>query len=315
MLKIFSGSDTFESYKAAKELLAKLEKQTSYEVRYVDGESIRSADDLSRSLESNTLFSNGLIIFAKRALNGSIAKYLAENIEVFSDNVGNPKYLIMWEDGKIDGRIKGIQELKKLGAIEEYSLLKDYEVTKWAREETKRRRLKLSPDLVEKLSSYASYDKWVISSTLGKLEVYQDLKKDREAISSEDMDMLCANTDGGDIWVFLDRATSGKKYEALIELDKLMRFNDNGQYLLAMLAREINILARLRYALDHGLDESVLKLHPFVVKKAKENVKKYSWDSIKRLSQALVRLDVAIKEGRLDDMTGITLFVLSMPGK
>lgn len=317
MLKIITGSDTYESYHAAKALVSKLVKDTDYDLLTVDGDQLRSGDDLQRILSSNTLFSKGNVVFAKRVMNANLGKYISANLEVF-----NNTYLVIWEDQSLDGRQKYVSELKKSQVIESYDLPKYNSVsdmTPWVKEQAKKRKLKLSSHVIELLIQHSQLDKWLIESTLDKLVLFREVrKKEKEKedeISEEDFNTLCADTDNGDVWKFLDATTSGKKYEALRELEKLMRFSENGQFLLSMLSRELGLLAKVRYADDNHMDTEGLKLHPFVLKKTRAKASKFSWSVITRLSQALVRLDLAIKEGRLDDMTGITLFVLSFPGR
>ncbi len=313
MLKILTGSDTYESYHTAKALVSKLVKDTGYDLLLVDSDQLRSGDDLQRILSSNSLFSKGNVVFAKRVMNAALGKYISANLEIF-DNT----YLVIWEDQSLDGRQKYVAELKKSKVIDIFDLPKYNSVsdmTPWVKDMAKKKKLKLSSNVIDLLIQHSQLDKWLIESTLDKLVLFQQAKKKDDEISEEDFNTLCADTDNGDVWKFLDATTSGKKYEALRELEKLMRFSENGQFLLSMLSRELGLLAKVRYADDNHLDTDSLKIHSFVLKKTRAKASKFNWSMITRLSQALVRLDLAIKEGRLDDMTGITLFVLSFPGR
>ena len=79
------------------------------------------------------------------------------------------------------------------------------------------------------------------------------------------------------------------------------------QKIYIMIYRHYKSLYLIKYAIEHGYDNinEVLKLHPFVFLKAKDQVKNYTLLELKNIYKMLMKLDIDNKSGNIDLYTGI----------
>ena len=57
---------------------------------------------------------------------------------------------------------------------------------------------------------------------------------------------------------------------------------------------------------------SILKIHPYRVKLAAQNSKKYDSDILLNYISKLANLDINIKNGKIDKKLGLELFIISL---
>jgi DNA polymerase III subunit delta len=304
MLQVFAGEDTFASYNAAREYATKLSQQSNMELLIVDGDELNKVSDLTQPLESMSMFDSGKVLLAKRLLsNPKLASYIEDNLENLKD-----KPLVIWQDKKLDARTGLSKSLKSHKLVSESSVLSEGEIVNWLKAEAKQAGVELSSDLARRLVEYKGTDRGILFQELQKLISYTQATESR--LDQSALDSLIGADLTGDIWKFLDALANGNKAAAISEFEKLTHHSDNIQYLLSMLSRELTILYQVLWAKQEGKSLQALKLHPFVLEKAAKKASRFTLAKLQKLSQALLRLDLAIKQGKLEDITGLTVYLL-----
>lgn len=80
-----------------------------------------------------------------------------------------------------------------------------------------------------------------------------------------------------------------------------------------MIIRQFRILLQVRQALDNGHGSrkiiNELKLHPFVVQKSLNQVRKFSLAPLKSIFQNLVQIDKEIKSGQTGAKAALSLLI------
>jgi|SRR5690606_6367984 len=307
MIKLFGGKDTFESYKAAKKDAENLSVSLNAPLKIFNAAEITSIQDLIQEIEGVGMFAEVSVFLIKR---------ISENKEIyayFSDNYDKLKNqnIILWEDIAPDGKTKLVKNVKKDGALFVYDELKERDLKSWLTSYIKEKQLKLTTDQLNFLLQHSELSKGILENEIIKIELYLSHKK-KGTLSDRELNEILGYTVKGNIWNFLDYFGNRKRRECLEEFTKLIAFEENSQYLIAMLARELNIIAQILYTQKEGKDLQSIKLHPFVLQKAKEKAKNFKWHETKLFLKKLLDLDFAIKRGDIDEKLGLTLYLLSI---
>lgn len=296
---VFSGKDSFASYKAALEYAQKLASSTSKQLVLLNDEDIGDAQELLLRLDSVSLFSSGEVVLLKRPFTSTkLQRFIAEKIDKLKD-----LDLVIWQDTELDKRLNLTKELQKSKIITEFGEPESGDLFRWI--------ISQSGD-IKLIQSQAAYivervgnDKWLLQNEIIKLRLY--IQATGESVTKEIIDKVFGSSVTGDIWKFLDTLTQGNKLGALQELDKMMAFEDVTQYILTMLNRELTLLAQVKSAPN----PQALKMSGFVLKKTMAKAHKFSWRKLQNLARTLIRLDSAIKSGKVEGKLGLTFYLLS----
>lgn len=305
MIKLFCGEDTYASYQAAFQEANRLVAESGGELVVLNADELKREQELTQYTSGISLFTNHNVVVAKRLLDNSLlSKYVDAS---FADLAAAD--LIIWHDGKADGRSALVKTLKKEKAFVEFELPDPAGFNKWINDFAKTKQVELKPPVRQLLLDRVGLNKWQLAQEITKLSLYA---KGVSPEITEDtvMDITGLNVEG-DIWRFLDALTNGNRKVMIGEFIKLTEFSDNIQYLISMLTRELNILAQVVYLQDHHKPTDSLKMHPFVLKKTIQKAHKYPWAKIQKLYNGLFRLDLAIKQGRIVDEVGMLFYLLS----
>jgi DNA polymerase III delta subunit len=306
MIRIFSGEDTYESYNLAKIQLQKLQKDSNLENKILNADEITDPSELIQYLEGVGMFSDSYIIFLKRlSANKKLLEYFTQNYTSLKNYD-----IVIWEDKKVDSRLKFFQTAKKEDLIFSYDSPKDSVIRIWLNDKVREMKLKLTTSQIEELIVNIGTDKWHLQNELQKLSVFQNSKK--EVLNPEEFDRIVSYDIEGDIWKFVDAFSNRDKIKCLQEVSKILKTENNSQYAIAMLVRELSLLAQVLYCKEHNLDYSELKVHPFVLQKMKSKVNKFKFNDIKFLTKKIFDLDFAIKKGNIDEKVGLSLFILAL---
>lgn len=298
-MQIFAGEDTYAAYHAAKQAAKKLAIKNTRELITLEATDANPGQ-LAGYLSGMSLFDSGKCVLLKRP--GDKTEVMEYVSQISDQNAA--ENLVLWFDTKPDMRQKLMKQAKTSGYLYDFPQLKENKLALWVVEKAKELGLKWQDAMTSLLIEFTGGDKWRMENELLKIQTCAAaLARD---IDVDDLRKLIGVEESGDMWKFLDSLGTQNKKEAVRELEKLLRYEDSSQYVIAMLIREIGLLARVK----SSPDGKELKLHPFVLEKTRRKASRYSWDKIKQLSLSLLRLDYTIKSGRIDPGLGLALYLL-----
>ena len=91
---------------------------------------------------------------------------------------------------------------------------------------------------------------------------------------------------------------------------------DDEIYLLSMFIYQFRNLLKIKDLVEKGVPFYQLVkrtgLHPFVIKKSWEQIKKFSLKELKKIYQKLLFLDLEIKIGRIEPETALDVFLMEI---
>lgn len=307
MIKAYTGEDSFDSYYKARIELGKLSKELKSQPKFIDADEIADVNSFLQQLEGVDMFSPSSLIFAKRLFsNKKITEYLTENFDSLY------KYdLIIWHDDKLDGKLKISKKLKDKASLFVSELPKEGEFLYWLKNVLSKSQIEIPQNLLEYMVDHIGINKWVMKNEIDKLKLYLKTKNTNK-VTEEDIKKILGFDIKGDIWTFLDAIGSRNKRKAVEEFEKLTFYEDNIQLIIAMLDREFRIMSQILYAKENSINPSTLGINPYVLRKASEKSRNYSFSELKNLTKKLFDLDFAIKKGNVEEKMGLTLLLSTL---
>lgn len=346
MIIFIYGDDTFRGSRKIKELKQGfLEKRQAGEdsVSFVNGAEAEIRE-FNEKISSASLFSSGnkrMIIVEKSFSN----KKLEEIVEYFKqkEKSEDQNVVVFWEPGiktkkkgykfqtvMVDssGREKPLTKkasawfefLKKQKFVQEFSSFSNNDAAKWAKEEIKKRGADISNKALNYLAGVTGSNLWQLDSEIDKLINYKSgqVEKSDETveIQLEDVQELVKGAFDEDIFALTDAISNNDKKSAVELLEKQYEAGLSDHYLLNMIVRQIKILLQIRGALDAGENSrnlaSSLGLHPFVVQKGMNQVRRFNIQTLKKALNKLVEIDYSLKSGQGEAKTMLDLFILKI---
>lgn len=303
MITLVSGTNTYNSYQKAKELLSWFAQTENLSPKILDADIITDPNFLLQEIEGVSMFDNGNIILAKRLLNNKkLTTFFSDNFESLN------KYpIIIWQDSSADLRLKLVQRIKSKGGFLEFKEEREGEIKKWIADELAKRGISLSRDLIDYIVLHVGSDKFYLENEIEKIALFNE--SGAVEITEVVLNKLLGYETKGDIWKFLDYFGKRNKQKTIEEFLKLTSFEDNFQYIIAMIAREIRIFLTILFAKKNNLSFSELKINPFVLNKSSSKVSNFKEQELKLFSKKLLELDVAIKTGKIEEDIGLILFL------
>ncbi|GAB4284322.1 MAG: DNA polymerase III subunit delta [Candidatus Dojkabacteria bacterium] len=302
MIELFHGDDIYESERALKTRAKKLAEVNSSEIEIINADELNDHSELTNKLETYGMFGSDKVIIAKRLLNNKrIVEFFVEHFENY-----NKYHILIWHDSSADKRLNFYKLIKSKGFVSEHVLPKVWEIENWFFKLAKTKNINLSKDQVHFIVERIGIDKHQLISTLHKLFL---LNKDH--FSTDELRKVIGFDVRGDIWGFLDHFGNKNYKAAKDELERLFQYGESVQYILAMIARELDIIAQILIAKREQKDLKSLGLHPFVLKKSLDKAAKYSLDDVTKLTVKLMEHDGLIKSGRLGEENALKLFIAS----
>ena len=307
MLILLYGEDTFRSRQKLNEIIKEYKAKHKTGLNLVRfRENGLEFDKIRQNIESVSMFDEKKLIileniFNNKALLEEFSKYLKKN--KLKDNQG--VIVVLRQEGKLTSP----SYKKQASMFEEFKLLRGMELNNWLRNQAAKDNVKISQSALNKLVAYLGNDLWQLTSELNKLISF----KAGQEINEQDVDSLVKAKLDTDIFKTLDALAKRDKGTAFKLLYQHLEQGENEIYLFTMFTYQLRTLIKLKDLMERGTPYFDLarkaKLHPFVVKKSSEQLRNFTLDQLKKIYQYLLKIDLAIKKGRLDSRTALDLLV------
>lgn len=278
------------------EKIKELNKKNDAEVVYYDLLET-NIERLIEDLDTINFLSNKKIVVGTNAffLSSDRTKSSVEhNLELFEKYLDNqsPDNILILVTDNIDKRKKITSNtLKKVELIEEItdinSLIKkhleNYEMDNMA---------------INKLMEYCRNDNERIFNELEKLKLY---KIDDKRITARDVEEIVTPTLDDNIFHFIDSILSGNKEYAFKLYHNFILHGEQIVPMIILIANKIRLMYQVKVLASKGNSDkniaSLLKVHEYPVKLAREAGYKYSETRLLDLLEKLAKLDLDIKSG------------------
>lgn len=304
MIKLYHGKNTYISLREAKLYhKALLEGTNEVDDISIDADTV-DASEVIQVYDTQGMFSQRKIIFIKRLNENKNSATLIEHISRIKTTSTDIE-VIIWENKKIASNTKYYKFIKEFGEIFEAPELNKRTFMTWAKEELSRQSVDADSQALNELANRCNFDPERFSNEINKFK----LLKDR--ITLDSVKAMTTDTFEADIWKLIDSINSGQKGESTLLLENLLRNKLDPHYILAMMYRNIRLIAQTKFLADRGEDSrsiaSALKIPPFTVPSLIKSAARYDETKLKTIYERLTNLDHQIKVGEIEPQIGLTL--------
>ncbi len=192
--------------------------------------------------------------------------------------------------------------IKKPNQVQNFKLLKAYEVKSWAKQFSNSLGIDLTSEALDFLISNCGLDLWRLDCEIRKLADF----KIKGVVSKSQVEELAVPSANYNIFRLTDALAKKNKKEALEALYVALDNGEKSTELLGLLAWQIRNLLRFKSNPDKSSD---LKLHPFVLEKIRESARFFSVDELNAILSKIIDLDLAFKTGDLNEKTALSLLI------
>jgi len=310
MIIFIYGSDTYRLSRKLDEIIGQRQKihKSGLNLRYFDlSEKDIAFRDFTDELGQTSMFKEKKLIIIKSIFSHPDfeEKFLSE-IKRF---VEVEDIIIIVEKNKILSTNRLFKALKKKAQSQEFSLLKEEDLKKWAQKEIERYGAKIEVAALAKLVDYVGSDLWRLFNEIQKLINYRGKNK----ITISDIDLLVNPKIDPDVFQTINFMASKNKKEALKLLKKHIEKGDAPLYLLSMISFQFKNLLIMKELVEKNMPYSLIAketgIHPYVVQKTYSQVGQFTLSELKKIYQKIFEVDSAIKTGKIDPEMALDLLI------
>lgn len=207
---------------------------------------------------------------------------------------------------KLDERKKIVKLVKKIAKIMEFNNEKD--IRKYIKNELGT--YQISEESINLLIDRVGENELLIQNEINKLKLY----KGNNIITNEDIIKITHKNINIDTFKLIDHIVNKKNDEAMEMYSEMINQNEEPIKIIVMLANQFRIMYQVKELVKIGYSEkeiaTKLKLHPYRVKLANQNSRKFKSDTLIKYLKKLSDIDYNIKSGKIDKYLALELFIL-----
>jgi len=301
------GPDTYSSRQKLNQIIEKYKAKhkTGLNLNYLDMEEV-DLTALKEIIETRPMFKEKKLVILENVF-GKNSQWQKELIDYLKEkDIKNEQEIILVfyeKESCLAGSGKG--ELfkfltKKPVLYQEFKNLEGIKLENWIKKEVTKYGKEIEEKAIKKLVAEVGSDLWQMANEVNKLISY----KDDKVIKEKDVEILVKPKIDTNIFATIDAIAYRDKKKALKLLHQHLEKKDDEIYLLTMFIYQFRNLLKLKDLVEKGVPFYQLAkrtgLHPFVVKKSWEQIKKFSLKELKKIYQKLLFLDLEIKIGQIE---------------
>ncbi|MFC0557994.1 DNA polymerase III subunit delta [Halalkalibacter alkalisediminis] len=214
---------------------------------------------------------------------------------------------------KLDERKKITKELKKKAAVVECCPFDEKMLSQWLDAQAKMKGFSFSEDGKERLVERLGAQLLLLVSEMEKLALYVG---NDGVVNGEIVDLLVARSLEQDVFALIDFAVKNQLDKALIIYHDLLKQKEEPLKLLSLIARQLRIYYQVKEMSRRSYSQrdmaSQLKLHPYVVKLASQQVNRFEDKHLLRLLEGAADTDYAIKSGKMEKTLAVELLLMKL---
>lgn len=314
MIIFLYGPDTFRSRRKLNEITEHYKKSNpmGLSLSLIDFKE-KDFADFKNTIETVSMFNEKKLIVLKNLFEAG--EDIQKKFLDYSDKVkkSEDSVIVVYEIEQMDKNNSLFKSLRSKPIMsQEFNLLAGQKLIQEVKQMFQAVKTNIAPKALEKLVFCVGNDLWRMSQEIEKLINY----KRGAAIEEKDIDLLIRPKISSDIFATIDALAERKKAAALQLISRHLEKGDDPLYIFSMLAYQIRNLLNVKSLVEKDAPywdlAKTLKLHPFVVKKAFYQIKKFSLPELKKIHQQLFEADLAVKTGKIDGKLALERLVMNI---
>jgi len=220
--------------------------------------------------------------------------------------------ILIFIDEKLNRSNPLLKNLSPHSTVKIFPLLKDREVFSWINNRIKNNGGTINAAAMRLLVEYSSNDLWTLNNEIEKLLAYCSGRQIRE----EDVTMLTCYSREANIFNLVDSIFERRIKQTHNILQRLMKDGTNASYIIAMIARQLRLIIRVKYLEDKYNKKNALESlnlsSEYVLNKTINQADKYTTTQLSECYHRLLQADVDIKTGKYNEDVAIDLLIADL---
>ena len=212
---------------------------------------------------------------------------------------------------KLDERKKITKQLKKTAVTINVQQLNEKEVRQYLLNTLENAPIQMDRKAIDLFLRLTDLDLSKMMRELNKLLLYG---QQQELITVKEVEQLVPKTLEHNLFDMTQYILSGKTEQALRLFEDLITQGEETIKINAILLSQIRLFLQTKFLMKIGYQQAniaeTLKIHPYRVKLAMQEVRKFDEKILRRLFDDLVEMDYQIKSGKIEKELSFQLFVL-----
>ncbi len=310
MVYLIFGSNTFFARRKVKEILEERKKffEKVFPIFKFHGKNL-DLSEIEDKVNNAPLFAKSVFILIEEIWQNQKFKeeFLKRNKKFLSPQI----ILIFFEKGNLDKKDPFFKLIQKIGEIYEFSEPDLYQIKKFIKRILREKNFQIEEEAQQILIDYVENDLWKLYLNLQKLMAYRNKEK---IIKKDDVLLLVNPSIDTNIFRTIDALAERNKKQALKLIYKHLQKGESPLYILSMIKYQFKnlLVVKEKKAPYQALVEEFKDIHPFVLKKASIQSRKFTLDQLKKFYRKIFKIELAIKRGRIAPEEGLELLVLDL---
>jgi DNA polymerase-3 subunit delta len=188
-------------------------------------------------------------------------------------------------------------------------------LARWVKSSVEEKGGNISPTAIRSLTDMVGQDLWAMDREIEKLCLYTRGQRIEEQHVTE----MVHQAREASIFTAVDAMIDGRQRVALELLQQLRQDGRDASYVVAMVERQLRLLALARNAMDEGVRQNDLGrrigvTNDFVLRKTVDQARRHTFADISYRYERLLEADLAIKTGRMEPDLALELLAADQPG-
>ena len=205
------------------------------------------------------------------------------------------------------------REVEPGATIQECQQLTGEKLNMWIQVKVKDLGGSIAPQAATAIARLIGGNLWIMSNELAKLVLYA---KDRR-IEEKDVNLLVASARESNIFNLIDAVFDGRLDVAEDILQSLFQAGESPSQILFMLARQMQLITRLKDMKEHGRPKIEMQQRlgltaEFAWLRTAGQADRFTFSRIKEVYNKLLEADLAIKTGKYEGETAVSMLVAEL---
>ncbi|GGF83531.1 DNA polymerase III subunit delta [Paenibacillus aceti] len=245
---------------------------------------------------------------------GSKIEHKVETLLDYSKNPAEYSVIVFVVNSeKLDERKKVVKAIKSAGIALSFLPVSGAELVQWVVREVESRGSRIGTDAAEALIASAGVQMSALAVEVDKLCLYAGPGGKIEPATVE---QLVARSTEQNVFVMVENIANLKLDKALDIFYELLKQREEPIKIAALIARQFRIMLQVKDLARQSYSQqqiaSQLSLHPYAVKIAGEQARKFDAAMLRSILSELAELDYKMKSGRIDKVLGLEMFLLKL---
>lgn len=313
------GTEKFLQDQVREEILKKIQVDSKDDLNFLsfDMENA-SLDDVIAEAETLPFFGEQRLVFVENPyfLTGEkVNNGIEQNTDLLVEYLKTPlesTVLVFFAPyEKLDERKKVTKQLKKTAVMINVKQLNEKEVRQYLMNTLNNSAIEMDRYAIDLFLRLTDLD---LSKLMRELQKIMLFAQDQKKITTKEVEQLVPKTLEHNLFDMTQYVLTGNTEQALRLYEDLVLQGEETIKINAILLAQLRLLLQTKFLIKIGYQQAniaeTLKVHPYRVKLAMQEVRRFDEGLLVRLFDQLVELDYQIKTGQIDKELSFQLFVL-----